>query len=206
MRVGIAYYVRNFLTHFIAFPERMVVLSITFLLEVPIVFMICGGRDKIIDSLGNSEYLLFVSMLPICLAISGNVGIQASELTVRAIAQGQVDRKSFTLWVLKEIGASAYLGLAMSSIIGTLCILIGGFKLRFASIIAAGQFVSILSASLTGSLTPLLAAKVFKEAGNSWNSALVTAVQDLVGSAVLVMMVYKLGGISESFGEDEAEL
>mmetsp|Transcript_24384 Transcript_24384/g.59705 ORF Transcript_24384/g.59705 Transcript_24384/m.59705 type:complete len:874 (+) Transcript_24384:76-2697(+) len=183
-----------------AFPERVVILSITLLLEVPVLLMICGGSDKLCDILGQSKYQLFVGILPICTAVSGNVGLQASELTIRAIAQGQVDRKSYTSWILKEIGASAYLGLAMSTFVGALCIFLGGFHLTFVSIIAVAQFLSILSAGLTGSVMPLLATKVFGEAGQSWNSAIVTAVQDLVGSAVMVMMIYKLG---ESFGPME---
>lgn len=178
----------------------MVILSVTLLLEVPLLFMICGGSDKLCDILGQSKYQLFVGILPLCTAVSGNVGLQASELTVRAIAQGQVDRKSYASWVLKEIGASAYLGLAMSFFVGALCIFLGGFHLAFPSMIAVAQFLSVLSAGLTGSVMPLLATKIFGEAGKSWNSAMVTAVQDLVGSAVMVVMIYKLG---ESFGPME---
>ena len=178
----------------------MVILSITLLLEVPILLMICGGSDRLSDILGQSKYQLFVGILPICTALSGNVGLQTSELTVRAIVQGQVDRKSYTSWILKEIGASAYLGLAMSTFVGALCFVLGGFHLTFVSMIAVAQFLSILSAGLTGSVMPFLAAKVFGEAGKRWNSAIVTAVQDLVGSAVMVTMVYKLG---ESFGPME---
>lgn len=167
--------------------------------------MICGGRDKILENLGQSEYQIFVSILPICTAVSGNVGLQASELTIRAIVQGQFDKKSYTLWILKEIGAAAYLGLAMSTFVGVLCIFIGGFHLRFVFVIAAAQFLSIVSAGLTGSLMPLLTAKVFNEEGKSWNSILVTAVQDLIGSAVMVIMVYKLADISRRLEENEVE-
>ena len=179
----------------LAFPERLVKLSIALLLEVPIVFMICGGSDKVIENLGQSEYRLLLSIMPICMAICGNVGSQASELTLRAIVQGNVDQKSYPLWILKEFGASVYLGLAMSTLVGALCIVVGGFKWRFVSIVASAQFLSILSAGLTGSLVPVLATKVFNEVGNSWNSALVTAIQDLIASAIMVIMVYKLGEV-----------
>ncbi|CAJ1934308.1 unnamed protein product [Cylindrotheca closterium] len=183
-----------------AFPERGVILSISLLLEVPILLMICGGSDKLFDILGQSKYQLFVGILPICTAVSGNVALQTSELTVRAIIQGQVNRKSYTSWILKEIGASAYLGLAMSTVVGVLCLFLGGFHLAFVSVMAGAQFLSILLAGLTGSIVPLLATKIFGDEGKSWNSAIVTAAQDLVGSAVMVTMIYKLG---ESFGPME---
>ena len=189
----------------LAFPGRIVAPSIALLLEVPIVFMICGGSDKVIENLGQSEYQLLVSFLPICMAVSGNVGSQASELTVRAIVQGNVDQKSYLLWILKEVGTSAYLGLAMSTLVSLLCIFIGGFKWRFVSIVASAQFLSILSAGLTGSLVPVLATKVFYEAGNRWNSALVTAIQDLVTSAIMVIMVYKLGEVPGPLEEDAVQ-
>lgn len=193
------------LTLFSAFSGRMVMLSITLLLEIPIVFMICGGSDRICEVFGRSRYQLFVGILPICTAVSGNVGLQASDFMIRAIAQEQIDRKSYATWILREIGASAHLGLAMGALVGALSILIDGFHLPFVLTIAAAQFFSILWAGLTGCLMPLILSAISTEGVKSWNSALVTAVQDLFGSAFMVVVAFKLGEVFGPMEENGAD-
>jgi hypothetical protein len=176
----------------LAFPERLMVLAVTLLIEVPVLFTICGGSDQLCNILGRSKYQLMIGFLPICTALSGNVGLQSSALTIHAVAHGMVTRETFSAWILKEIGASLYLGVAMGTVVGAIAFWLSGFHLVFALTIMISQFVSILSAGLTGTLAPLVSTFLFDHKAQSWNGPLETAIQDLIGSFALVVISYKI--------------
>ena len=93
-----------------AFPERMFALTVTLIFEMPIIFLISGGSEQLCGLIGRTKYTTLVAMLPIVSAISGNVGLQASTLTTRAISHGQVKVENYTAWLAKEIGAAFHLG------------------------------------------------------------------------------------------------
>jgi hypothetical protein len=93
-----------------AFPERMFALMVTLVIEMPTLFLISGGSDKLCNLIGRTKYTTLVALLPIVSAMSGNVGLQASTLTTRAIRHGQVKVENYTSWLVKEIGAAVYLG------------------------------------------------------------------------------------------------
>ena len=93
-----------------AFPERMFALIVTLIFGMPTFIIISGGSDKLCNLIGRAKYTTLVSLLPIVSAISGNVGLQASTLTTRAISHGQVKVENFTSWLMREIGTAFYLG------------------------------------------------------------------------------------------------
>ena len=93
-----------------AFPERMVALMVALVIEMPTLFLISGGSDKLCNFIGRTNYTTLVALLPIVSAMSGNVGLQASALTTRAIRHGQVQVENYSSWLVKEIGAAVYLG------------------------------------------------------------------------------------------------
>ena len=93
-----------------AFPERMFALTVTLLFEIPVIFLISGGSDQLCALIGRTKYTTLIALLPIVSAISGNVGLQASTLTTRAISHGQVKVENYRSWLVKEIGAAVYLG------------------------------------------------------------------------------------------------
>jgi hypothetical protein len=93
-----------------AFSERMLVLTVTLVLEVPTLLLISGGSDKLCHLIGRTKYTSLVALLPIVCALSGNVGLQASKLTKQAICHGQVKMDNYASWLVKEIGAAGLLG------------------------------------------------------------------------------------------------
>jgi hypothetical protein len=93
-----------------AFPERMVALMVALCIEMPTLFLISGGSDKLCNFIGRTNYTTLVALLPIVSAMSGNVGLQASALTTRAIGHGQLQVENYSSWMVKEIGAAVYLG------------------------------------------------------------------------------------------------
>ena len=83
-----------------AFPERSFALIVTLIFELPTLFYLIGRK----------KYTTLISLLPLISAISGNVGLQASTLTTRAISHMQVRVDNYLAWLCKEIVAAVYLG------------------------------------------------------------------------------------------------
>ena len=142
--------------------------------------------------LGRSKYQLFLGFVPLCTAISGNVGLQASVATRNAVMHGLVNhRESYRKWIIQEFGAACYLGLVLGTFIGIAAFLLSDHS-AFALTIALSQFVSILSGGLTGTLAPLLCTHKFKINAQKWEGPLVTATQDLIGAFTMFIISYKL--------------
>ena len=93
-----------------ASPERMFALLVTLALEIPTFMLISGGSDKLCQCIGRTKYTTLIGLLPLVSAMSGNVGLQANALTIRAISYGQLKVESYISWLIKETGAAAYLG------------------------------------------------------------------------------------------------
>lgn len=93
-----------------AFPERFLALGVTLIFEIPVLLMVSGGSDRLCSLIGRTKYQLLIGFLPLSSAISGNVGLQSSTLTTRAISHRQVRVENYASWLLKEIGAAFYLG------------------------------------------------------------------------------------------------
>mmetsp|Transcript_2492 Transcript_2492/g.4949 ORF Transcript_2492/g.4949 Transcript_2492/m.4949 type:complete len:310 (-) Transcript_2492:305-1234(-) len=173
-----------------AFPERSFALIVTLILELPTLFLISGGSDRLCTLIGRKKYTSLIAMLPIASAISGNVGLQASTLTTRAISHGQVRVDNYAMWLRREIVAAFYLGIAIGVVVSSIAYCIGGFSFPFALSILVAQFIGILTAGFTGTLAPLLFTFIFKRDSGKWGGPLETAVQDVVGSFSMIVITY----------------
>jgi cation transporter-like permease len=180
-----------------AFPERFLVLTVTLLVEIPVLLMVSGGSDRLCWLIGRSKYQLLMGLLPLSSAISGNVGLQASTLTTRAVSHGHVTPNTYKTWLVKEIGAALFLGLGMGAFLGVIAYMMSGSNFAFGVTVMTAQFVSILTAGCTGTLAPLVFSFVFGRDAGKWGGPLVTAIQDIIGSFAMVIMSYK---ILEFFG------
>lgn len=176
----------------LAFPDRMVVLCATLLVEIPVLLMISGGSGALCGLIGSKRYHLLVGMIPLTNAISGNVGLQASSLTTRAISHSRVKVGSYGRWFVSEVGTAAYLGLGMGCLVGGIALLASEMDFAFALTIMIAQFISIVAAGVTGTFAPLLFSFVFKGDSGKWAAPLETAFQDVVGSFALIVVCYYL--------------
>lgn len=168
------------------------VLSVTLVLEIPVLFAIFGGSDQLCSVLGRSKYQLLIGLFPMCTALSGNVGLQSSSCTIRAVTSGFVSQETFGKWILQETSASLYLGVAIGTVVGAIAFWLSGFHFTFALTIMVAQSTSILSAGLTGTLAPFVSTYLFDRKGQGWEGPLVTAIQDLIGALTLVTISCKI--------------
>lgn len=177
---------------FTAIPERLFALLVTMILEIPVLLMISGGSDALCMLIGRRRYQLLIGFLPLTSAISGNVGLQASTLTTRAISHLHVTPESYWHWLITEIGAALYLGGGMGFFLGSIAFAAAGMDLSFGLTIAIAQVLSILTAGCTGTLAPLIFSFIFRRDSGKWGGPLETAVQDIVGSFAMVCVSYQI--------------
>jgi Mg/Co/Ni transporter MgtE len=175
-----------------AFPERYSALIVTLILEIPVLLMISGGSDALCTLIGRSKYQLLVGFLPLTSAISGNVGLQASTLTTRAISHSHVTAADFTKWLRQEIGAAAFLGLGMGILLGTIAYFASGSDAAFGITIFIAQILSIVTAGVTGTLAPLIFSFLFRRDSGKWGGPMETAIQDIVGGFAMVVVSYHI--------------
>ena len=175
-----------------AFPERFFALSLTLLLEIPVLLMISGGSDELCQLIGRRHYQLLIGFLPLTSAISGNVGLQASTLTTRAISHDHVTPKDFWRWLRAEVAAAAYLGLGMGLFLGSIAYVASMYDIAFGITIFVAQVLSIVTAGLTGTLAPLIFSFLFHRDSGKWGGPLETAIQDIVGSFAMVVVSYHI--------------
>lgn len=175
-----------------AFPERFFTLIVTLIIEIPVLLMISGGSDRLCKEIGRTKYQLLMAFLPLSSAISGNVGLQCNALTSRAISHIHVTIDNYFVWLRSELGASFVLGLSMGSLLGTIAYFASNYDLTFAFTIFMSQFVSIITAGLTGTFAPLIIAFIFHRDSGKWCGPLETAVQDIIGSFTMIILSYYL--------------
>ena len=162
------------------------------ILEIPVLLLIAGGSDSICQLVGRSRYQLLMGFLPLTCAISGNVGLQASTLTTRAISRSHVSEVSYMPWFLREVGAAACLGLGMGTMLSTVAYIASRRDFTFAITIFFAQFFSIVTAGITGTFAPLLLSFIFQRDSGKWGGFLETAIQDIVGSFAMVVISYHI--------------
>jgi Mg/Co/Ni transporter MgtE len=170
----------------------MIALCVTLALEIPVLFMISSGSDGLCGLIGRRKYQLLIGFLPLTSAISGNVGLQASTLTTRAISHAHVTSSSYMPWFLAEVAAAAYLGLGMGCVLGSIALLASGMDYSFTLTIMIAQFISVLTAGMTGTFAPLLFTFIFRRDSGKWGGPLETAIQDIVGSFAMVIISYHI--------------
>lgn len=175
-----------------AFPERSFALIVTLIFELPTLYLIAGGSDRLCALIGRKKYTTLVALLPLISAIAGNVGLQASTLTTRAISHAQVRVDNYVVWMGKEVVAALYLGIAIGVVLAGIAFCMGGRSYSFAFSIFIAQFIGILTAGCTGTLAPLLFTFIFQRDSGKWGGPLETAVQDVVGSFAMIVVTYRI--------------
>jgi magnesium transporter len=133
-----------------------------------------------------AKVLLLTSFMPIISAISGNTGLQASAMTVRALATGGV--------TLSRWGEPVKRALKISVIIGSICGVIIGVigamwygKAVFGLVVGISMCISINISAFVGTTTPLISKRL------GFDPAITvgpfeTAFQDVVGITVFLTL------------------
>jgi magnesium transporter len=132
------------------------------------------------------KVILLASFLPIISAVSGNVGLQAAAITVRAVDAGTTKNKSVWSSIRKEIVTSLLMALVCGIVLGT----IGGIwakHLPFGLVIGGALTCSMVTAGLMGTVIPVVSQRLgFDPATTA--GPFETAFQDVVGFGVFLWL------------------
>lgn len=168
------------LTPFQAAKKRVPWLLGTMLIE-----LIAGTVISHFDGV-LKKVILLASFMPVISAISGNVGLQAAAITVRAVDSGAANRKALWPSIRKE-GATAIL---MAAVCGFVLGTIGAIwskHLPFGIVIGGALVCSMLTAGMMGTLIPVISKRLgFDPATTA--GPFETAFQDVVGFAVFLWL------------------
>jgi magnesium transporter len=132
------------------------------------------------------KVILLASFMPVISAISGNVGLQAAAITVRAVdAKIQGDQNIFKS-VSREFATSILMALACGVVLGTVGA-IWAHHIPFGLVIGGALICSMITAGLMGTIIPMVSKKLgFDPATTA--GPFETSVQDIVGFGVFLWL------------------
>jgi len=133
-----------------------------------------------------AKVLLLTSFMPIISAISGNTGLQASAMTVRALATGDVTLSRWAEPVKRALIISLIIGVTCGILIGIIGAVWYG-KLMFGLVVGISMCISINISAFVGTTTPLISKRL------GFDPAITvgpfeTAFQDVVGITVFLSL------------------
>ena len=119
-----------------------------------------------------------VALMPLLIGSGGNAGAQAATLVVRAIATGEIGSDDWWKLLLREIGVSTAIGLAMSCAAFFLGWALG--DLRVAIVVALSMTTVVIAGSLMGTVLPMLLNKLKLDPATA-SVPLITSMADILG-------------------------
>ncbi len=133
-----------------------------------------------------SKIILLTSFMPIISAISGNTGLQASAMTVRAFATGNISPTNWAEPIKRALQISVIIGLMCGIIIGVVGALWFG-KIFFGVVVGISMCISINISAFIGTSTPFISKRL------GFDPAITvgpfeTALQDVIGITVFLTL------------------
>ena len=119
-----------------------------------------------------------VALMPLLIGSGGNAGAQAATLVVSAIATGEIGSGDWWKLLLREIGVSAAIGLAMSVAAFFLGWALG--DLRVATVVSFSMITVVIAGSLMGTVLPMLLNRLKLDPATA-SVPLITSMADILG-------------------------
>lgn len=132
------------------------------------------------------KVILLASFMPVISAISGNVGLQAAAITVRAVDSGAANRRALWPAIRKEAGTAILMAAVCGFVLGAIGA-IWSKHLPFGMVVGGALVCSMLTAGMMGTMIPVLSKRLgFDPATTA--GPFETAFQDVVGFAVFLWL------------------
>lgn len=125
-----------------------------------------------------AAHMALLFFLPLLIASGGNAGAQASTLTVRAMATGEVDLSHWGRMLGREVLVAGLLGLTMAVAIYGIGYWRGGADI--ALVVAIAMIIIVLVGSLIGLTLPFILTRVGFDPATA-SGPLVTSIADVTG-------------------------
>ena len=160
----------------------------------PLVLTLCieMGNAAIIMSYSGEllRYPLLVGFIPVISALGGNIGLQSSSITTRALSHGLASADEATATIRHEMSAVVFLSAALSAMLFAIAatwrsIQTNEMDFGFGLVVAISQFVSAIMGGFLGVLTPLFYRYLDMDPASN-AGPLDTAVQDVLGNSLFL--------------------
>ena len=126
-------------------------------------------------------HVALVFFLPLLIAGGGNAGAQASTLTVRALATGDVGLADWGQMLLRELLVATGLGVTMAVAVASIGVLRGGPEI--ALIVAATMVLVVIVGGLIGASLPFLLSRFHFDPASA-SAPLITSIADVAGVVI----------------------
>ena len=171
-----------------AVRERIRWLFVTLVAGMALVTII-GRFEEVLN-----KNLILAGLIPVLLAMSGNVGIQASTITVRNLVTNQVAVTGGTVrLVIMEARIGLLLGMVFGLLLGGWTLLLSG-EMALSMAVGTSIAVAVTVASVVGTLTPLILDRFGVDPAVA-AGPFVTTVVDLAGVVVFFSIVWAWPGL-----------
>lgn len=150
---------------------------IVWLIGLVIVNIFTGMGIKMFESTIVAVAAL-VALMPLLIGSGGNAGAQAATLVVRAIATGEIGSRDLWKLLLREIGVSLAIGLAMAFAAFFLGWALG--DLTVATVVAISMVTVVVAGSLMGTVLPMLLNQLKLDPATA-SVPLITSMADILG-------------------------
>lgn len=148
--------------------------------RMPWLFASCIGgilASYVIGSFSGSltKYAFLAAFIPVIMGMGGNIGIQSSTIVVRGLATGRILISDLWKVMVKEVTV----GLSLGCTYGILLASVAGFrssKMMLSLAVGLAILTSMTLAALSGSLVPIIFAKLEKDPAVATGPFVTTAI------------------------------
>lgn len=181
-------------------PFEIVKLRLPWLLITMATGLLVSLVVKMILNVSTAHFGL-AAFVPLILSMGGNTGMQATAVTIRSIALGEIQfGKLFSLFT-REIGVGAVMGLICGIITATMVwgylkftsesVIEIGLLIRLSGVVAVSMLTAMSFAAFSGTLMPIILEKLRVDPAVA-SGPFVTTFNDLSASCIYLLMCYML--------------
>jgi len=164
-------------------PMQAAKLRVPWLLGTMLIELVAGMIISHFDSI-LQKIILLTSFMPVISAISGNVGLQAAAITVRALDEKTTSKKNVWTSLRKESATTVIMAIVCGVVLGAIGA-IWAKHVPFGILIGVALTCSMLTAAIMGTVIPSVSKKFgFDPATTA--GPFETAFQDIIGFAVFL--------------------
>ncbi len=134
---------------------------------------------------------LCISFIPLLMGLAGNVGNQSATIVVRGIATGHLKANNTLKYIIRELAIGSIIGL----IIGGLVFIISFYLLHFQAlliiIVSVAILLNIMTATLLGTLLPLLFRKLHIDPAIA-SAPFISTSLDIIGQVIYFILTISM--------------
>lgn len=127
-------------------------------------------------------------LLPVVAGQSGNTGAQAQAVTLRGMVLREIKLKNKWQMLRKELGVGLLNGLAIGALVG-ISVAFWGSSIALGAVIGCAMILSMVAASASGTLIPMLLVAIGQDPATS-SSIILTTITDVVGFFTFLGLAY----------------